>query len=63
LHDNTLLVFELAPHALQHNALSSCMTHLSVRPRVRGAGTRGADEVQVEDCTNLDLDQGKPQCI
>jgi hypothetical protein len=31
-----------APHALHHNALSSYMAHLSIRPRVRRAGIGSA---------------------
>jgi hypothetical protein len=48
LHNHTLLsmfcvMVHLAPHALHHIALSSYMAHLSARPHVHGAGTRGAD--------------------
>jgi hypothetical protein len=36
-------MIDLAPHALHHNALSSYMAHLSARPPVHRAETRGAD--------------------
>jgi hypothetical protein len=49
------------PFALHHMALGSCVL---ICARSRGARTCGAaEQAQVEEFTNLALDQGKPQCI
>jgi endonuclease/exonuclease/phosphatase family metal-dependent hydrolase len=57
-------MLHFAPHALHHNAINSHMpfhpldyVYAEPEPKVQ------AKQAQVEEFTNLALDQGKPWCI
>jgi hypothetical protein len=57
-------MFDLALHALQHIDINSYTTLYALdQDHAEPESEVQAEQALVEAITNLDLDQGKPQCI